>query len=98
MNTKKAAVPFIFTTMLLDAMGIGILIPIFPDLIRRFSSDPAFVSQYYGYFISAYALIQFAASPFLGALSDRFGRRPVLLISLLGAGLDYILMAFAPEL
>lgn len=98
MNKRKAAVPFIFATILLDALGIGILIPIFPDLIRRFSDDPSFVSQNFGYFISVYALMQFFASPVLGALSDRFGRRPVLLISLLGAGLDYILMAYAPEL
>lgn len=98
MTSKKASIHFIFATIFLDALGIGILIPIMPDLIRRFSSDPTFVSQYFGYFISVYALMQFMASPILGALSDRFGRRPVLLVSLLGACLDYILMAFAPNL
>jgi DHA1 family tetracycline resistance protein-like MFS transporter len=98
MKSKKASVQFIFATILLDALGIGILIPIMPDLIRRFSSDPSFVSHYFGYFISVYALMQFMASPFLGALSDRFGRRPILLVSLAGAVLDYILMAFAPNL
>jgi len=95
---KSASVMFIFVTILLDAVGIGLIIPIFPDVIRRFNSDPQFVSHYFGYFISLYALMQFVASPILGSLSDRFGRRSILLISLLGAGLDYILMAYAPNL
>jgi DHA1 family tetracycline resistance protein-like MFS transporter len=98
MLKKKATVRFIFATILLDALGIGLLIPIFPDLIRHFSADPAFVSQYFGYFISVYALMQFMTSPVLGSLSDRYGRRPVLLLSLLGAGLDYVIMAFSPSL
>lgn len=98
MTTRTASVQFIFATIFLDALGIGILIPVLPGLIRRFSSDPGFISQYFGYFISVYALMQFLASPILGALSDRFGRRPVLLVSLLGAFLDYLLMAFAPNL
>lgn len=98
MQSKSASVRFIFATIFLDALGIGILIPVFPDVIRRFGHDPSFVNHYYGYFISIYALMQFLASPILGSLSDRFGRRPVLLISLLGAGLDYLLMAFAPTL
>lgn len=89
---------FIFVTILLDAIGIGIVIPILPEVIRRFGSDEAFVSSYFGYFISVYALMLFIASPLLGYLSDRFGRRPVLLIALCGAGLDYLLMAFAPNL
>lgn len=95
---KKASVPFIFVTILLDALGVGILIPVFPDVIRRFGTDPAFVNHSFGYFIAIYALMQFFASPILGSLSDRFGRRPVLLVSLLGAGLDYFLMAFAPSM
>ncbi|MFM6928281.1 MAG: TCR/Tet family MFS transporter [Bdellovibrio sp.] len=98
MKSKSASVRFIFATIFLDALGIGILIPVFPDVIRRFGHDPSFVNHYYGYFISIYALMQFLASPILGSLSDRFGRRPVLLISLLGAGLDYLMMAFAPTL
>lgn len=98
MTTKTLSSRFIFATILLDALGIGLLIPILPDVIRRFGTDPVFVNQYFGYFISVYALMQFLASPVLGSLSDRFGRRPVLLVSLLGAGLDYILMALAPNL
>lgn len=89
---------FIFITVLLDAIGIGIIIPIMPEIIKRFGTSPQFVSTYFGYFISVYALMQFLASPFLGALSDKYGRRPVLLLSLLGGGLDYLLMAFAPSL
>nr|AIA16882.1 Tetracycline_Resistance_MFS_Efflux_Pump [uncultured bacterium] len=98
MSTKTASVRFIFATIFLDALGIGLLIPVLPDVIRRFNSDPQFVSDHFGYFVAVYALMQFLASPVLGSLSDRFGRRPILLISLLGAGLDYILMAFAPNL
>jgi MFS transporter, DHA1 family, tetracycline resistance protein len=95
---KSASVTFIFVTILLDAVGVGLIIPIFPDIIRRFNSDPQFVNHFYGYFISVYAAMQFLASPILGTLSDRFGRRSILLTSLLGAGFDYILMAFAPTL
>lgn len=89
---------FIFITVLLDAIGIGIIIPIMPEIIKRFGTDPQFVSTYFGYFISVYAFMQFIASPFLGALSDKYGRRLILLISLLGTGVDYLLMAFAPTL
>lgn len=95
---KSARAHFIFATILLDSLGIGLIIPTMPDIIRRFGTDPAFVSQYFGYFISVYALMQFLASPVLGSLSDRFGRRSILLVSLLCAGLDYILMAYAPTL
>jgi DHA1 family tetracycline resistance protein-like MFS transporter len=98
MKNQKASKLFIFITILLDAIGIGIVIPIMPEVIKRFGTDPGFVSSYFGYFISVYALMQFVASPFLGSLSDKFGRRPVLLVSLLGSGLDYLLMAFAPNM
>ena len=97
-SPKKASSLFIFVTVALDAIGIGVIIPSLPEVIRRFVLDEAQVSTYFGYFISLYALMQFLASPLLGSLSDRYGRRPVLLISLLGAGLDYLLMAFAPTL
>ncbi|MBC7659718.1 MAG: TCR/Tet family MFS transporter [Chitinophagaceae bacterium] len=91
-------IQFIFITIFLDSLGIGLLVPVLPDILRRFTTDAGEVSLYYGYFLSAYAAIQFLASPVLGSLSDRFGRRPVLLVSLLGAGIDYILMAVAPTL
>ena len=97
-QSRAASVRFIFITVLLEWIGHGIVIPIMPDVIRRFGHGPDFVNHYYGYFVSAYALMQFLMSPVLGSLSDRFGRRPVLLTSLLGAGLDFILMALAPNL
>lgn len=89
---------FIFITVTLDMIGIGLVIPSLPDIMRRFMTSETSVSEYFGYFISLYALMQFLASPLLGALSDRWGRRPILLVSLLVAGLDYILMAYAPTL
>jgi len=89
---------FIFFTILLDAIGLGLLIPVLPDVMRRFASDPVLVSQYFGYFIGVFALMQFFAAPILGSLSDKYGRRPILLISLLGAGIDYLFMALAPTL
>jgi DHA1 family tetracycline resistance protein-like MFS transporter len=97
-TTGQARVRFIFFTMLLDAMGVGILIPVMPEIFRRFTGDATDISRYFGLFIGVYALMQFLAAPVLGALSDRYGRRRILLISLLGAGLDYLIMAFAPNL
>ncbi|MDQ3233594.1 MAG: MFS transporter, partial [Pseudobdellovibrionaceae bacterium] len=97
-TSSRARVRFIFFTILLDAMGIGILIPVLPEIFRRFTDAPGEVSRYFGLFIGVYALMQFLAAPVLGGLSDRFGRRHILLISLLGAGLDYLIMAFAPNL
>lgn len=97
-SARPASVRFIFATILLDALGIGLLVPVMPDVIRRFSQDPEVVNTYFGYFVAVYALMQFVASPVLGSLSDRYGRRPVLLVSLFFAGLDYLLMVFAPNL
>ena len=98
MNKQRASIAFIFVTLTLDMVGIGIVIPSLPDIMRRFLADEANVSQYFGYFISLYAAMQLVASPLLGMLSDMFGRRIVLLLSLFTAGCDYILMAFAPSL
>jgi DHA1 family tetracycline resistance protein-like MFS transporter len=90
---------FIFITVALDILALGLIIPILPKLILEFSSgDSARAATLYGLFAVAFAGMQFLASPVLGALSDRFGRRPVILLSNLGLGLDYILMALAPSL
>lgn len=95
---SSAKVQFIFITILLDAIGMGLLIPVLPDVLRRFNPDPVFVAGHYSWFLGVYAIMQFFASPVLGSLSDRYGRRSILLVSLLAAALDYGFMAFAPTL
>jgi MFS transporter, DHA1 family, tetracycline resistance protein len=96
---RQAAVPFILVTIFLDVLGIGLIIPVLPQLITEMSgggiSDG---SRVYGLFVAAYAAMQFLFAPILGALSDRYGRRSVLLISLFGAGVDYLVMGLAPTL
>lgn len=89
---------FVFMTVFLDAVGFGIIFPVMPDLMRRFATDTASIALYTGYFLACFAVMQFLASPALGTLSDRYGRRPVLLVSLIGGALDYLAMAFAPSL
>ncbi len=87
----------ILCTVALDAVGIGLIMPVLPGLLRDLvhSND---VTAHYGILLALYALMQFACAPVLGALSDRFGRRPVLLVSLSGAAIDYAIMATAPFL
>jgi DHA1 family tetracycline resistance protein-like MFS transporter len=90
---------FIFTTLLIDTMGFGLVIPVLPSLIIKLThSDLSKAAQYGGWLLTAYAIMQFFCAPLLGNLSDRFGRRPILLFSLLGFGLDYIFQGFAPTL
>jgi DHA1 family tetracycline resistance protein-like MFS transporter len=98
MKNRKASILFIFITLVLDSTGLGIVIPVLPDVTRKFISDPSEAARTYGYFIAIYALFVFVSSPLLGKLSDRFGRRPILLVALAGAALDYLFMAFAPTL
>ena len=99
MAPRRAAFAFVFVTVLLDMLALGIIIPVLPRLVVEFmGGDTASASEIYGLFGSAWALMQFFFSPVLGALSDRFGRRPVILISVFGLGLDYIVMALAPSL
>jgi DHA1 family tetracycline resistance protein-like MFS transporter len=100
MNTNyKSALGFIFVTLLIDVIGIGIIIPVTPDLIKELTGKGlSEAAEYSGWLTFAYAIMQFVFSPILGALSDRYGRRPVLLISLLGLGFDYIFSAFAPTI
>jgi DHA1 family tetracycline resistance protein-like MFS transporter len=98
-KTRKAALVFIFITVVVDVLALGIIIPVLPKLVEGFlGGDTARAAEMYGLFGTVWALMQFIFSPALGALSDRFGRRPVILISCFGLGLDYILMAMAPSL
>jgi len=94
-----AALPFIFVTVLLDMLAFGIIMPVLPRLITEFvNGDMAQSSRYMGLFVTTWALMQFFCSPILGVLSDRFGRRPVILLSNFGLGLDYLVMALAPTI
>ena len=94
-----AAVAFIFVTVLLDMLALGVVIPILPKLIESFvANDTASAARIFGLFGTAWALMQFVFSPLLGGLSDRFGRRPVVLLSNFGLAADYVLMALAPSL
>jgi len=94
-----AAVAFIFITILLDMLALGLIMPILPKLVESFvDNDTARAARIFGVFGTAWALMQFVFSPILGSLSDRFGRRPVVLLSNFGLGLDYVLMALAPSL
>ena len=96
---RGGAVAFIFVTILLDMLALGLIMPILPELVESFvDNDTASAARILGVFGTAWALMQFFFSPVLGALSDRFGRRPVILLSNLGLGLDYVLMALAPSL
>jgi DHA1 family tetracycline resistance protein-like MFS transporter len=96
-TTKKAAIGFIFVTLLIDVMGFGLIIPVLPDLISKLKGIPVNQASTYGaYLVTAFAATQFLFSPVIGNLSDRYGRRPVLLFSLLGFGIDYIILALAP--
>ncbi len=99
MRKPQAGMAFILVTIFLDMLGIGIVFPILPQLIASFlNGDLSVAAQYYGWFISLFAAMQFVFAPVLGGLSDRYGRRPILLVSLFGAGVDYVLLSVAPTL
>ena len=96
---RRATVIFIFFTILLDMLALGMVIPVLPDLVKTFrGGDTVSAANTLGLFATVWALMQFVASPIMGALSDRFGRRPLILLSNFGLGADYILMALAPTL
>ncbi|MGK7394596.1 MAG: TCR/Tet family MFS transporter [Candidatus Cyclobacteriaceae bacterium M3_2C_046] len=99
MVKKQAALGFIFVTILIDSIGIGIIIPILPGLIEQLvGGGLSQASRYGGWLIFSYAIMQFLSAPIMGSLSDRVGRRPIILISLLGLGLDYVFHALAPSI
>ena len=96
---RKAAMIFILITVFIDVLGIGIIIPILPELIKDFAGgSTTLAGRWFGVLAATYAVTQFFFAPLLGALSDRVGRRPVILISLFGLGIDYIIMGFAPSI
>ncbi len=97
---KKAAIGFIFITLLIDVIGFGIIIPVMPKLIEELlgNSSVSLASQYGGWLTFAYAIMQFLFAPVLGNLSDQYGRRPVLLFSVFGFGIDYLFLCFAPSI
>jgi DHA1 family tetracycline resistance protein-like MFS transporter len=96
---RQAAFIFIFITILLDMLSLGVIIPVLPKLVVDFmGGDTATGAEMFGLFATAWALMQFLVSPLQGALSDRFGRRALILISNFGVGIDYIIMAVAPDI
>jgi DHA1 family tetracycline resistance protein-like MFS transporter len=96
---RKAAISFIFFTLLLDVIGLGLIIPVFPQLIAELvGGTMSTASQWSGLLTFAYAITQFVFAPVIGNLSDQYGRRPVLLLSLFGFGIDYIFLALAPTI
>ncbi|MCE7795138.1 TCR/Tet family MFS transporter [Sphingobium sufflavum] len=95
---RTAAIGFILVAAVLDVLSMSIIIPVLPDLIREMAGSSARAGAWNGVFVALWAVMQFVCAPVIGALSDRFGRRPVLLISIAGLGLDYVLMALAPNL
>src|SRR5258708_886988 len=96
-TSKKAAIGFIFITLLIDIMGWGLIIPVMADLVAQLKGIPVNQASTYGaLLLSVFAITQFLFAPVMGNLSDRYGRRPVLLFSLLGFGIDYIILELAP--
>ena len=99
MKARKAAVVFILITVTLDMLALGLIAPVLPTLVMRFvGGDATSAAKWFGIFGTVFAAMQFFFSPVLGVLSDRFGRRPIVLASNLGLGLDYLVMALAPNI
>jgi len=96
---RPASIAFPLITLGLDALGVGIIAPIVPGLVQQLAHlPPERAAPWVGALLAAYAGVQFFMVPLLGALSDRFGRRPVILISVFGIGCDYVLLALAPSM
>ena len=95
---RAAALPFIFIVVFIDTLGIGLAMPVLPMLVGAFTPSRELQAYWYGVLVVVYGLMQFFCAPLLGALSDRFGRRPVILASIFGLGLHYLLLAVAPSL
>ena len=97
-TTSKAALAFIMVTAIIDIMAMGIIIPVLPKLILEFTGSEADAGWINGLFVALWAAFQFIFSPIIGSLSDKYGRRPVILLSAAGLAADYVLMAMAPNL
>ncbi len=98
-GARRAALAFIFVTVLIDVLAFGVIIPVLPHLVEEFTGgDVASAARWVGLFGMVFAAVQFVCTPVQGALSDRYGRRPVILLSCLGLGLDFIFMAMATSL
>jgi DHA1 family tetracycline resistance protein-like MFS transporter len=96
---KRAAMVFILITLFIDVLGIGVVIPVLPELVKQLAGgSTAAAGRYVGVIAAAYATMQFFFAPILGGLSDRFGRRPIILVSLFGLGIDYLIQGFAPTI
>jgi MFS transporter, DHA1 family, tetracycline resistance protein len=99
MKSRTPAIGFIFFTLFIDILGIGLVIPVLPKLIEQYAGGETSNAAFYtGILTAVYAAMQFICAPILGSLSDQYGRRPVLLLALFGLGVDYLLLAFAPNL
>lgn len=98
-RARPAGIGFIFVAVLIDVLGVGLIAPVLPGLVEAFENgNVAEASGFYGVLVALYAAMSFLFASLVGSLSDRFGRRPVLLLSLLGLGLDYVIIALAPNL
>jgi DHA1 family tetracycline resistance protein-like MFS transporter len=95
---RAAALPFILIVVFIDVLGIGLAMPVLPMLVGDYTPSRDLQAYWYGVLVVVYGLMQFFCAPLLGALSDRFGRRPVILASIFGLGLHYLLLAIAPSL
>src|SRR5437660_8511682 len=99
MRNRQAAIAFIFFTVMLDMLALGLIAPVLPKWVLSFlNTDMTRAATWNGIFLPVFAAMQFFFSPVIGVLSDRVGRRPVLLLSSLGLGLDYVVMALAPTI
>ncbi|MBV9600807.1 MAG: TCR/Tet family MFS transporter [Chloroflexi bacterium] len=99
MRQQRASVVFVLITLFIDVLGIGLVIPILPRLVQSLLGGAVVEASFvYGLLVSLYAIMQFFCAPILGGLSDRFGRRPVILLALIGLGCDYLLLSFAPTI
>jgi DHA1 family tetracycline resistance protein-like MFS transporter len=99
LSQRPAALWFVYIAMFMNTLSMGVIIPVFPELLRQVAhADNAHAAQIGGFFGAAWSLMQLIFAPWFGALSDRYGRRPIMLVSMFGMGLDFVIMALAPNL